>query len=191
MRHLASTIAVLAVAFSGSLAAGNADTAADSQQARVIVKQFATTLKGELQQAMKSGGPIAAVDVCKDKAPAIAASLAEQTGWEVGRTSLKPRNAALNTPDAWEQQVLKQFDDRKSADQPVNGMSYAEVVQGDSGNVYRYMQAIPTAEVCLACHGTDIEPGLAQTIDQAYPDDKARGYALGDVRGAFTLSKPL
>jgi hypothetical protein len=188
-RHLVATVASAALTFSGGVAV--ADTTADGQQAHAIVQQFATTLKGELQQAMKSGGPANAVGVCKEQAPAIAASLAEQTGWEVGRTSLKPRNAALNAPDAWEQRVMKQFEDRKAAGQPVAGMTYAEVVEGDSVSTYRYMQAIPTAEVCLACHGSNIEPGLAESIDQAYPDDQARGYALGDIRGAFTLSKPL
>jgi len=188
-RHLVATVASAALTFSGGVAV--ADTTADGQQAHAIVQQFATTLKGELQQAMKSGGPANAVGVCKEQAPAIAASLAEQTGWEVGRTSLKPRNAALNAPDAWEQRVMKQFEDRKAAGQPVAGMTYAEVVEGDSVSTYRYMQAIPTAEVCLACHGSNIEPGLAESIDQAYPDDQARGYAVGDIRGAFTLSKPL
>lgn len=188
-RYLVATVASAALTFSGGVAV--ADTTADGQQAHAIVQQFATTLKGELQQAMKSGGPANAVGVCKEQAPAIAASLAEQTGWEVGRTSLKPRNAALNAPDAWEQHVMKQFEDRKAAGQPVAGMTYAEVVQSDSGGTYRYMQAIPTAEVCLACHGSNIEPGLAESIDQAYPDDQARGFAVGDIRGAFTLSKPL
>jgi len=188
-RYLAATVATAALTFSAGAAV--ADTTLDGQQASVITQQFATTLKGELQQAMKSGGPAQAVDVCKEKAPAIAASLAEQTGWAVGRTSQKPRNAALNSPDAWEQRVLKQFHDRKAAGQPVPGMTYAEVVRSDSGKTYRYMQAIPTAEVCLACHGSNIEPGLAESIDQAYPDDQARGYAVGDIRGAFTLSKPL
>jgi L-lactate utilization protein LutC len=188
-RYLAATVASAALSFSAGAAL--ADTALDSQQAHEIIQQFATTLKGELQQAMKSGGPTNAVGVCKERAPAIAASLAEQTGWEVGRTSLKMRNAALNTPDIWEQRVLKQFEDRKAAGQPVAGMTYAEVVETDDGTAYRYMQAIPTEQVCLACHGGNIEPGLAESIDQAYPDDQARGYAVGDIRGAFTLSKPL
>ncbi len=132
-RYLAATVASAALTFSGGVAVADTTTVAYGQQAHVIIQQFATTLKGELQQAMKSGGPANAVGVCKEQAPAIAASLAEQTGWEVGRTSLKPRNAALNTPDAWEQRVLKQFEDRKAAGQPVAGMTYAEVVQSDSG----------------------------------------------------------
>ena len=51
------------------------------------------------------------------------------------------------------------------------------------------MKAIPTGEVCLACHGKDINPDVASALDAAYPQDQARGYALGDIRGAFSVSK--
>ena len=36
--------------------------------------------------------------------------------------------------------------------------------------------------------GADV-PAIAITLDESYPDDQARGYKLGDVRGAFILSK--
>jgi hypothetical protein len=53
------------------------------------------------------------------------------------------------------------------------------------------MKAIPTAKVCLACHGSAITPEVTAALDEAYPQDQARGYAEGDIRGAFSLSKPL
>ena len=53
------------------------------------------------------------------------------------------------------------------------------------------MQAIPTGEVCLACHGTAIAPEITAALDEQYPDDQARGFSLGEIRGAFSLSKPL
>ena len=65
---------------------------------RSVVKQFGGELKSELKEAMQSGGPIQAIDVCKKIAPKIAARASEQTGWRVGRTALKVRNSA-NTPD--------------------------------------------------------------------------------------------
>jgi hypothetical protein len=52
------------------------------------------------------------------------------------------------------------------------------------------MKAIPAGEVCLACHGAAITPEVAAALDAAYPEDQARGYALGDVRRAFSVSKP-
>jgi hypothetical protein len=169
----------------------NADTTAGlNDEAQALIKQFASSLQGELVSAIKAGGPSSAIAVCQEKAPAIAQSLSESSDWEIGRTSLKTRNPA-NKPDAWERQTLEQFEARQAGGTPAKGMNYAEVVETDGNETYRYMMAIPTQAVCLTCHGTDIDPALAETIDAAYPEDQARGYAEGDIRGAFTLSKPL
>ena len=53
------------------------------------------------------------------------------------------------------------------------------------------MKAIPTAELCLACHGTKIDPVVAAKLTELYPRDQARGYKVGDIRGAFTFIEPL
>ncbi len=109
----------------------------------------------------------------------------------MGRTSLKVRNTDLDTPDAWERQVLSAFEQRQAAGEDPQTMVQAEVVETENGKAFRFMKAIPTAEVCLACHGSAINPEVAAAIDQHYPNDQARGYSLGDIRGAFSLSKPL
>lgn len=173
-----------------ALTAQAADTANAGNEARALIGQFTTELQGELGAAIKQGGPVAAVAVCKARAPAITEQVSTAGGWQVGRTSLKTRNPA-NAPDPWETRVLEQFEQRKARGEPAQGMRYAEVVDLDGQKTYRYMQAIPTAEVCLACHGSALAPDLAEALDKAYPDDQARGYALGDIRGAFTLEKPL
>jgi hypothetical protein len=165
-------------------------TSGANDEAKALIQQFASSLQGELVSAIKAGGPSNAIAVCQEKAPAIATSLSETSDWQIGRTSLKTRNAS-NKPDAWEEGILEQFEARKAEGQPVKGMSYAEVVETDDQKTYRYMMAIPTQEVCLTCHGSDIDPELAATIDAAYPEDQARGYSAGDIRGAFTLTKPL
>lgn len=162
----------------------------NAAEAKAIVKEFATTLQGELQAAIKDGGPTSAIAVCQERAPAIAADLSESSGWQVGRTSLKTRNSD-NAPDVWEQKILADFDARRAAGEDVQPMAYAEAVETADGKTFRFMKAIPTGEVCLACHGSDITPEVAAAIDERYPDDMARGYSLGDVRGAFSLSKPL
>jgi hypothetical protein len=54
------------------------------------------------------------------------------------------------------------------------------------------MKAIPTAEKpCLACHGKEIAPKVAARLAELYPEDAATGYSAGEIRGAFTLSRPL
>ncbi|MBK1631349.1 glutamate synthase [Thiohalocapsa halophila] len=188
---LAGSALALAAAVGTTSMVAMATTQEDADQAQQLIKEFATTLQGELKGALKEGGPVNAVSVCEEKAPAIATNLSEQSGWDVGRTSLKTRNAARNTPDEWERNVLEQFESRKANGESPKGMSYASVVDTDDGKVYRYMQAIPTQQVCLACHGKDLPPDLVEAIDKAYPEDEARGYSVGDIRGAFTLSKPL
>lgn len=157
----------------------------DVAEARALVKQFGGTLKGELQAAMKSGGPTAAIEVCNTRAPAIANDLSTD-GWEVARTSLKPRNGD-NAPESWEMEVLERFEAQKAEGQPIQTLEYSAVVDTESGTEFRYMKAIPTQGVCLACHGTDISAPVKAKLDALYPQDKARGYSQGDIRGAFSL----
>jgi hypothetical protein len=162
-----------------------------AEEAKGIIKQFATTLQGELQAAIKAGGAVNAINVCQERAPAIARSLSEQTGWDVGRTSLRLRNPGLNAPDAWESGALQALEERKAAGADVQTLAIAEVVDTGEGRRFRMLKAIPTGEVCLACHGKNISSEVVEALDKAYPEDQARGFSVGDIRGAFSLSKPL
>ena len=59
-----------------------------------------------------------------------------------------------------------------------------------SASTFRYMKAIPMGAVpCLTCHGAP-EPALNAEILRLYPQDRATGFAPGDLRGAFTVSMP-
>ncbi|TVQ86659.1 MAG: DUF3365 domain-containing protein [Chromatiaceae bacterium] len=189
-----SLIPTLSLALSLALSLGPNAWAAESlhdEEAQATIGLFAGNLMRELTAALGDDGPIAAVAVCQERAPAIAAELSADSGWTVGRTSLKVRNPE-NAPDAWERGVLEQFEARKAAGESVTELTFAEVITDDNGGqTYRVMRAIPTAPLCLTCHGSKIEPDLAQAIDKAYPEDEARGFAEGDIRGAFTLSRPL
>lgn len=171
-----------------------AASAADLQERRAasmeVVKEFMGDLKGELQKAMKAGGPVNAIGVCNTVAPTIAAEQSRKHGWEVGRTSLKPRNPS-NKPDAWEEEVLKKFEERKAAGENPKKMFYEEVVEEDGKQYYRFMKAIPTGKVCLNCHGENIAEPVAAKLDALYPEDRARGYKMGDIRGAFTIKQPM
>jgi len=163
---------------------------ADIDASHKIVKQFMGNLKGELMAAMKAGGPINAVKVCNVKAKVITQNESEKNNMKVGRTSLKLRSAA-NTPDTWETKVLQDFEKRKAAGEPVKPMEYAEVVNNNGVKQFRYMKAIPVAKPCLNCHGEKVKKEVLNKISTLYPTDKATGYKLGDVRGAFTITKNL
>lgn len=157
---------------------------------QAAIKAFAGQLKQALGKAMKEGGPPKAIAVCNDVAPEIMQEVAAAKNLQIGRTSLKVRNQD-NAPDDWEHSVLKQFEDQAAAGEPIKQLEVAEVVSKEGQQFYRYMKAIPTQEVCLACHGQDIAPKITQKLDKFYPNDQARGYEKGDVRGAFTIVMPM
>jgi hypothetical protein len=197
MEIMMSTLSVnhrLTLAIVCALAVACSAQADDAQQytgeARGIAKQFFGALKGELQGAMKRGGPVAAIGLCNIRAPQISSQVSYDVGWDVARTSLKLRNPK-NAPDAWEMAVLERFEARKVAGEDLKSMEYAEIVESDGQKAFRYMKAIPTDELCLTCHGTEIPSEVATQLDQLYPKDAARGFKEGDIRGAFTLSKNL
>lgn len=175
---------ILGMMLSIAIQTASADTNKErAMSSKKVVKEFMGQLKGELEKAMKSSGPVAAIEVCNTKAPEIAKGLSEKYGWKVARTSLKTRNTS-NKPDAWETQVLQKFEQRKAAGEDVKPMAYFETVNGN----FRFMKAIPTGEVCLKCHGEKIDPKITAKLDELYPADKARGFKLGDIRGAFTIT---
>ncbi len=161
-----------------------------SKDSRIVVGDFMVLLKKELKSAMKEGGPTNAIQVCKNKAPKIAADISEKHGWRVARTSLKLRNP-LNEADAWELKVMKEFEKRKATGEQVKQLEFAEIVTTDGKKQFRYMKAIPTGEVCLKCHGAKINPDVEAALKQNYPRDKARGFKQGDIRGAFTITQPM
>jgi hypothetical protein len=188
MRKIALTIIGLGLAACQSESTDDFDQR--TAESRAVTMEFRTTLKGELQTAMKAGGPVNAIQVCNTRAPAIAAGFSEQKGWTVARTSLKYRNPD-NAPDAWERKVLEQFEERKANGEDPKQMVYAEVVEDKGTESYRFMKAIATDPVCLACHGEKIDAAVEARIQELYPEDRARGFNAGDIRGAFTITQPM
>lgn len=157
---------------------------------RALSKEFMLVLKAELQHGMQEGGPVNAISVCNMTAQGIASTYSARKGWDVGRTSLKLRNPG-NAPDDWERSVLVSFEQRKLAGEDPAKMEYHEVVEQDGEQYLRYMKAIPTAGLCVVCHGTDIDPYVDARLAELYPEDQARGFKPGDIRGAFTITQPL
>ncbi|HIE40902.1 MAG TPA: DUF3365 domain-containing protein [Thiomicrorhabdus sp.] len=190
MKHLfitTSLLTCLALPFN-TFAQNNTEQL--DQEARNIAKQFLGQLKPELQKSMKSQGAAKTVAFCHTKAPEIAKSIAQQTGWDINRVSLKPRGENA-TPDQWEAAVLKRFNNQVANGVPPKTIEFSAIVKTGGQTEYRYMKAIPTGNVCLACHGSKIAPPIQDTLQQLYPNDSATGYSKGQIRGAFSFSKTL
>jgi hypothetical protein len=166
------------------------DVAKLTAEGKQVIKGFFGDLKGELVKGMKEGGPVHTIDVCSKVAPNLAEAHSQMSGWHIARTSLKPRNPN-NAPDAWETQVLQEFETRKAAGEDPTKLVHTEIVDEKGRKVFRMMKAIPTAEVCTKCHGVDLQEPVVKKLDELYPEDQARGFSVGDLRGAFTLKKDL
>ncbi len=157
---------------------------------REVVNQFASELKSHLKSALKEGGASRAIRVCSEIAPATSARFSHRTGWRVGRTSLKFRNPD-NIPRKWEKKVLQRFHEQRRQEIPAEQMQFYEVVDVAGKKYFRYMKAIETREICLTCHGSQLSQEIRKVLNQIYPQDRARGFAVGDIRGAFSIVQPM
>lgn len=169
-------------------ASANTEIPAKHAEARQIAKEFGGMLKPELGKAMKSGGPVHAVGMCKDKAPEIAQTLSAKTGWDVNRVSLKPR-AKTAYADSWETETLNWFEAQAAAGKDISKLEKFEIVKVGGQDTIRYMKPLGTAAVCLTCHGEAIPQGVADKVKALYPHDMATGYKLGQIRGAFSFKQ--
>ena len=161
-------------------------------QARSVATSVPPKLLAVLQEEIARGGPEGAIAVCREQAPALARAASEQSGWTVRRVSLRNRNPKA-VPDAWERAALEDFDRRAAAKESPATLERAEVTLVNGQPVQRYVRALPTLALCTQCHGTaaQLSPAVTARLQALYPADRATGYAVGDIRGAMTLSRPV
>jgi len=161
-------------------------------EARSVAGAMPPKLLAVLTDAIAAGGPEGAIAVCREKAPQMAKVASEQSGWAIRRVSLRNRNPKA-VPDAWEAEVLADFDRRAAAGADPTTLDRAETVVTDGKPMQRYLRALPTQTMCTACHGTpdELTPEVAARLRELYPEDLAVGYILGQIRGAVALKRAL
>ena len=147
-----SCLILVSLAVFAFLGAAPPAPASDAAQAKALVGKLQSTLQGELMAAMKEGRPTKGIEVCRDRAPKIAAELSAESGWNVARTSLKARNPK-NAPDSWEKKTLEEFSSRAAAGEDRATLEKSEIIEAGASKTFRYMKAIRTGEPCLACTG--------------------------------------
>jgi hypothetical protein len=154
---------------------------------KIIAEAFAK-LSGALGEAIAKGGPASALSVCSEKAPQIAKEVGTAHGVTLRRATHKPRNPK-NAADEVEQVALKAFMAavaKKEAPKP-------QVITTADGSRAFLAPIMLGNPLCLQCHGTpaqDIAPETLAAIQKLYPDDKATGFKLGDLRGVWRVNFP-
>lgn len=184
-----------------ALSLASAAQAAHAQDATQLLSETRSTalpvlpkVVQAMQTAVQEQGLVEAIAICKDKAPQLLQELRQQSGWEIRRVSLKTRNPVTGTPDAWEARQLAEFDIQAANGAKPEQLEIGEILTAADGKrSYRYLKALPVAEVCLTCHGPvdSLSGELKAALATDYPHDRATGYAPGQVRGALSVKRPL
>jgi hypothetical protein len=173
--------------------AGDAEVTRLAEDSRRIAEVLSSQVHGNIGKALEGGGPLRAMAVTRYSIPELASSVSRQTGARVALVSRKPRNPALALPDAWESEVLAQFEARVARGEKIETLEHYETVTEGSARFFRYMKAMPVSRQCLACHGSSeqISPAVKAQLGAEYPHDRATGYRVGQIRGAVTVKRPL
>ena len=126
---------------------------------------------------MGQGGPTAAATVCAAEAQDLSREAAQNTGVAVGRSSLELRNPE-NAGPAWVRAWLQQQGKDAADAQPMSTVEDGKA---------RFIAPIAIEGVCLGCHGADdaISAEVREILTEHYPNDRATGYDVGDLRGAI------
>jgi cytochrome c553 len=148
-----------------------------------IVNNTKSHLAKNLMEAMANYGPAGAVEFCNAHALTLTDSMARVQNARIRRVTDRPRNPAnqANETELAYINMLKIKADRQEALPPT-----IMVLDGKMTGYY----PIQTAKMCIQCHGmedTDILPETLAKIKSLYPEDKATGYAEGQLRGLFVV----
>lgn len=173
------------------VASVDADPAADAAAlaaANDAATSLGQNLKTRLMAAMGKAGPEEAARVCSEEAQALTAQVRGETQVAVGRASLKLRNPSNAGPE-WVRAWLTENDGKPAAE--VQGSSV--VLDTAEGRKARVIKPIALEAPCLTCHGPSeaLAPEVTAILDARYPNDAARGYAAGDLRGALWAEAPV
>lgn len=150
--------------------------------------QYALSTKAVLGQnlmgTIQKKGTVAALEFCNVKAYPLTDSMAVVHNANIKRVTDKPRNSN-NLADSDELKYIELFKQQIGDNIEIEPIV---VEQEDKVQVY---YPIVTNDMCLQCHGTPKENITKETLNkltQLYPNDKAFGYNINEVRGMWSIS---
>ena len=157
------------------------------QQSREATRDLLLSLRRTLESHLAAGGSAQAMAACADTAQLLTEAIGKKHALDIRRVSDRRRNP-LDEPDGFERSVLKKFSDALRETTLTDTSEYSGVVLEDGKRVLRYMKPIRILGMCTACHGepSRMDRAVMNVITDRYPDDRATGYAIGELRGAVS-----
>lgn len=155
-------------------------------------KDFMESLKSILVKEMQANGIVAAVSVCSDTAQLLTNNYGIKKGIYIKRVSFKYRNEN-DAPNKIETEALKMFEELKQKGELKETTEFFKTTEENGVTSVIYLKPILVQAPCLSCHGPleQIGPDVKQILQTKYPNDKATGYQLDDLRGAVSIKKTL
>ena len=152
-------------------------------KAEAAADAFRDRLFARLNELLVQAGPVQAIRLCRSEAPAIAKEVGERQGVRIGRTARRLRNPA-NAPPRWASAHVAATTAKRAV-----GVTPAVFDLGDRIGVLRPITVMPA---CTRCHGAieGLDADVRAELARAYPDDQAKQFEPGDLRGFFWVEVP-
>ena len=174
---------LLLVSCSGALT--DKQKAAYEKQGSEIAQEAFKELSTQLMVQMKAGGPQAALPFCNVQALPLTLEVAQKNEVQIKRVTNKLRNEK-NAPSEMANKQLNIYLEMKKA-----GIDLQPEVVRDEAETVHFYAPILIKEQCLVCHGKPGKNMLHKTdslVKSYYPNDRATGYAVGDLRGIWDIT---
>lgn len=154
-----------------------------------ISQEAQAELIGALQKAIEDKGVPGAIDFCHLEALPITRKVADKHAVTLRRVSVKNRNPE-NSPKDMEKTLLDAY--AYNSENEIENRP--NIQKTEDGEVLLYTKAITIpGGLCLNCHGEpgkEVSDATFDKIKSLYPEDKALGYKVGELRGMWSISMP-
>ncbi len=152
-----------------------------------LAMQTKSVLGSHLLQAIRTSGTDGALSFCATRAQHLTDSMSAELGARIRRVSDRNRNPVNRATDQ-ELAYMSEARRQLQSDAPI-----APSVWEEEDRVLAYYPILTDA-MCLSCHGAageQIAPSTLALIQERYPEDRATGFAQGDLRGMWVVEMPL
>lgn len=145
--------------------------------------QTKAILGKNLLNAINTKGVDEALSFCSTKAITLTDSMATVLNVKIKRVSDKNRNP-INNANAEELAYIRSMKEKLLKGETIS----PQLSTTTTSNIGYY--PIMVDQMCLQCHGTtnaEITPANSNKIQSIYPNDKATGYQLNELRGIWVV----
>ncbi len=170
----------------GSVCGNEEGEAEVAKAGQAVVSEVFGRLSAALSSAVAKEGAKGALAVCSEKAPQVMGEVAQTHGVTLRRATMKPRNPQ-NAAGEEERKMLEEFMRAVAGGEAPR----PKLVKNADGTMDFYAPIVLGNALCLQCHGSpdaEVSADTLAEIRRLYPEDKATGFKMGDLRGLWRVT---